>query len=187
MDFSTSAARRRASADLAREYARLADRVVERHDRPIALICMEELDEPIARAIHLEMANRDRARVFSSRQFDASRMTALLPELRRACDVPGPRIAVDEVGIAAAATVQTHAKEWRSPRGLRASLRSGDAVSAGWSGDCEQLRVTLARGLLIGRVPASVVDLVDSEVRTAAGAAQLGALLRSRRYWVGAG
>jgi polysaccharide pyruvyl transferase WcaK-like protein len=76
--FSTSPARRRASADLARDYARLADRVVEHHGRPVALICMEELDEPIARAIHAEMANPDRARVFSSRELDASRMTALL-------------------------------------------------------------------------------------------------------------
>lgn len=79
--FSTSPARRRASTELARDYARLADRVVERHDRSVALICMEELDEPIARAIHLEMANPERARVFSSRQLDASRMTALLRSL----------------------------------------------------------------------------------------------------------
>jgi polysaccharide pyruvyl transferase WcaK-like protein len=79
--FSTSRARRRASVDLSRDYARLADRVVERHDRSVALICMEELDEPIAQAIHLEMANPERARVFSSRQLDASRMTALLRSL----------------------------------------------------------------------------------------------------------
>jgi polysaccharide pyruvyl transferase WcaK-like protein len=79
--FSTSPARQRASADLAGGYARLADRVVERYDRSVALICMEELDESIARAIHREMAHPDRARVFSSRQLDASRMTALLRSL----------------------------------------------------------------------------------------------------------
>jgi polysaccharide pyruvyl transferase WcaK-like protein len=79
--FSTSPARCRASAQLARDYARLADRVVERHDRPVALLGMEELDEPIARAIHAEMAYPERARVFSSRQLDASRMTALLRSL----------------------------------------------------------------------------------------------------------
>lgn len=79
--FSTSPARQHASAELARDYARLADRVVERHDRSVALICMEELDEPIARAIQLEMENPERARVFSSRQLDASRMTALLRSL----------------------------------------------------------------------------------------------------------
>ena len=79
--FSASPERRRASAELARRYARLADRVVEDHDRSVALICMEELDEPIARAIHHEMAHADRARVFSSREHDASRMTALLRSL----------------------------------------------------------------------------------------------------------
>jgi polysaccharide pyruvyl transferase WcaK-like protein len=79
--FSTSPARRRASAELARGYAGLADRVVERHDRPVALIAMEELDEPIARAIQAEMAHPERARVCSSHQLDASRMTALLRSL----------------------------------------------------------------------------------------------------------
>jgi len=79
--FSTSPERRRASTELARRYARLADRVVEEHDRSVALICMEELDEPIARAIHDEMMHEDRARVFSSREHDASRMTAVLRRL----------------------------------------------------------------------------------------------------------
>ncbi|HEX9123377.1 MAG TPA: polysaccharide pyruvyl transferase family protein, partial [Actinomycetota bacterium] len=79
--FSASPSRRRSSAALARRYARLADRAIERHGRSVALICMEELDEPIARAIHREMANPGRARVFSSREHDASRMTTLLQSL----------------------------------------------------------------------------------------------------------
>jgi polysaccharide pyruvyl transferase WcaK-like protein len=79
--FSSSPDRRTASAELARAYARLADRMIEGHDRPVALICMEELDEPIASAIHNEMANPDRAHVFSSREYDASRMTTLLRSL----------------------------------------------------------------------------------------------------------
>ncbi len=79
--FSDSPARRRASAALALRYARLADHTVERHDRSIALICMEELDEPIAQAIFARMLHRDRARIFSSREHDASRMTALLQSL----------------------------------------------------------------------------------------------------------
>jgi polysaccharide pyruvyl transferase WcaK-like protein len=79
--FSTSPARRRKSADLARSYASLADQVIERHDCPVALICMEELDEPIARSIHREMEHPERARVFSSRDHDASSMTALLRRL----------------------------------------------------------------------------------------------------------
>ena len=79
--FSDSPARRDARAALARRYARLADRAIAEHDRPVALLCMEELDEPIARAIRAEMAHPERARVFSSRELDASRMTALLQSL----------------------------------------------------------------------------------------------------------
>jgi polysaccharide pyruvyl transferase WcaK-like protein len=79
--FSDSPARRDASAGLARRFARLADRAIAEHDRPVALVCMEELDEPIARAIRAEMAHPERARVFSSRRLDASRMTALLQGL----------------------------------------------------------------------------------------------------------
>jgi polysaccharide pyruvyl transferase WcaK-like protein len=79
--FSHSHARRDASAALARRYAHLADRAISEHDRPVALLCMEELDEPIARAIRAEMAHPERARVFSSRELDASRMTALLQSL----------------------------------------------------------------------------------------------------------
>jgi polysaccharide pyruvyl transferase WcaK-like protein len=55
--------------------------MIERHERSVALICMEELDEPFARAIHREMAHPERAGVFSSREHDASRMTALLRSL----------------------------------------------------------------------------------------------------------
>jgi polysaccharide pyruvyl transferase WcaK-like protein len=79
--FSSSPERRSASADLSRAYARLADRFIEANDASVALICMEELDEPIAAAIHREMRSPDRARVFSSRDHDASRMTVLLRSL----------------------------------------------------------------------------------------------------------
>jgi polysaccharide pyruvyl transferase WcaK-like protein len=79
--FSRSGGRRRASGALAEGYARWADDVVARHGRAVTLICMEELDEPLARSIHGLMTRRDRARVFSSREHDASRMTALLRSL----------------------------------------------------------------------------------------------------------
>jgi polysaccharide pyruvyl transferase WcaK-like protein len=42
---------------------------------------MEELDEPLARSIHSRMTHRDRARVFSAREHNASRMTVLLRSL----------------------------------------------------------------------------------------------------------
>ena len=80
--YSRSPARRAATAELADGYARLADVVIERYDRPVALICMEELDEMLARRIQAQMVHADRARMFSAREHDASRMTALLRSLR---------------------------------------------------------------------------------------------------------
>lgn len=79
--FAHSPARRRASRALAEGYAALADRIVARHGRPVALIGMEELDEPLTRAVQERMRHGARARVFSSREHDASRMTTLLRSL----------------------------------------------------------------------------------------------------------
>jgi polysaccharide pyruvyl transferase WcaK-like protein len=79
--YSRSPAKRAGSAALADGYARLADAIVERHDRAVALVCMEELDEMLAGRIHARMVHADRARMFSARQHDASQMTALLRSL----------------------------------------------------------------------------------------------------------
>lgn len=76
--YSRSPARRAGSAALAEGYARLADSMVERYDRSVALICMEQVDEVLSEHIHARMLHPDRARVFSSREHDASRMTVLL-------------------------------------------------------------------------------------------------------------
>ena len=76
--FSSSPERQEASDELARAYAALADRVVERTGKAVALICMEQLDEAIARRVHRFMTHPQDARVFSAREQDASRMTALL-------------------------------------------------------------------------------------------------------------
>jgi polysaccharide pyruvyl transferase WcaK-like protein len=76
--FAHSPARRRTSRALAEGYAALADGIVARHGRPVALIAMEELDEPLVRAVQGRMRHGARARVFSSREHDASRMTTLL-------------------------------------------------------------------------------------------------------------
>jgi polysaccharide pyruvyl transferase WcaK-like protein len=80
--YSSSRGRRHASSILATGYATVADRIVETHDRPVALIAMEELDEDLCRAVLGEMRRNDRARVFSSREYDASRITWLLRSLR---------------------------------------------------------------------------------------------------------
>jgi polysaccharide pyruvyl transferase WcaK-like protein len=79
--FAHSRARRQAGQALAAGYAALADRIVERHGRPLALIAMEELDEPLARVIRGRMRHPERTRVFSSAEHDASRMTTLLRSL----------------------------------------------------------------------------------------------------------
>ena len=55
---------------------------METHGHPVALIAMEELDEGFCRRILGEMRRSDRARVFSSREHDASKMAWLLRGLR---------------------------------------------------------------------------------------------------------
>jgi polysaccharide pyruvyl transferase WcaK-like protein len=79
--YSRSPERRQATEALADGYAALADCLVKEHGKPVALICMEQLDEPLARKIHGRMAHAGRARVFSSREYNASQMTILLRSL----------------------------------------------------------------------------------------------------------
>jgi polysaccharide pyruvyl transferase WcaK-like protein len=79
--YSSSRGRRRASSILSRGYAATADRIVETHGRPVALIAMEELDERLCRRIVGTMRRSDRVRVISSRDHDASRMAWLLRSL----------------------------------------------------------------------------------------------------------
>jgi polysaccharide pyruvyl transferase WcaK-like protein len=79
--FSTSPERRHAAAQLAEGYAKLADCLVKEHDKSIALICMEELDEPFAHRVQQQMACADRSRMFSAREYSASQMTTLLRSL----------------------------------------------------------------------------------------------------------
>ncbi|HVP19326.1 MAG TPA: polysaccharide pyruvyl transferase family protein [Spirochaetia bacterium] len=80
--FSRSRARRRSSRELAEGYAAIADRIASRYGAPVALICMEEVDEKLARAVHRLMKRPEMARVFSARLDNASRMTVLLRSLR---------------------------------------------------------------------------------------------------------
>jgi polysaccharide pyruvyl transferase WcaK-like protein len=72
---------RRASDELASSYAMLADHLVREHGVSVALICMEELDERMARKVHARMACADRARIFSAREYTASKMTSILRSL----------------------------------------------------------------------------------------------------------
>ncbi len=79
--FARTADRCRASEELADSYAALADHLVREHGASVALICMEELDERMARKVQGRMACADQARIFSSRQHDASKMTSILRDL----------------------------------------------------------------------------------------------------------
>ncbi|HET9290828.1 MAG TPA: polysaccharide pyruvyl transferase family protein, partial [Actinomycetes bacterium] len=60
--FAHSRARQQAGQALAAGYAPLADRIVEQHGRPLALIAMEGLDEPLARVIRGRSATPNRPR-----------------------------------------------------------------------------------------------------------------------------
>ncbi len=76
--FSSSPERTRSSEMLVRGYAALADSVIERTGKAVALISMEQLDEGIARRVHQRMRHPESARRFSAREHDASQMTVLL-------------------------------------------------------------------------------------------------------------
>lgn len=71
----------RASEELANSYAALADHLVREHGVSLALICMEELDERMAHKVHARMTCADQARIFSSREYNASKMTSILRSL----------------------------------------------------------------------------------------------------------
>lgn len=76
--YSRSKERVEGSEQLALNWAKEADRVIKKHDKRVALICMEELDEPIARNIKMKMKHSDMAKIFSSGDYNASQMTSIL-------------------------------------------------------------------------------------------------------------
>ena len=76
--FSRTSERCRCSLELAGRWAAGADRIVEKHDLDIALLAMEELDTPLAQEVLRRMRHSGRARIFSSRDLGASKMTAVL-------------------------------------------------------------------------------------------------------------
>jgi|WetSurMetagenome_2_1015567.scaffolds.fasta_scaffold144729_2 polysaccharide pyruvyl transferase WcaK-like protein len=78
---SCSPERTQSSRMLARGYASLADRVVERSGKAVAFLCMEQLDEALAAQTLRFMRHPESARMFSARQYDASQMTSLLRDL----------------------------------------------------------------------------------------------------------
>jgi polysaccharide pyruvyl transferase WcaK-like protein len=79
--YSDSRKRRAGRRKLAENYARLADHMIEKYGKPVALICMEELDEPLAKLIRSLMRHGENARIFSSGKYNASQMTSILRSL----------------------------------------------------------------------------------------------------------
>jgi polysaccharide pyruvyl transferase WcaK-like protein len=79
--YSDSRKRREGRKKLAMDYARFADHMIEQHGKPVALICMEELDEPLAKQIKSSMRHAERVRIFSSGEYNASQMTSILRSL----------------------------------------------------------------------------------------------------------
>ena len=69
------------SEQLAFKWAEEVDRIIEKHGKRVALICMEELDEPLALRIRNKMKNPEMAKIFSSRKYNASAMTSILRSL----------------------------------------------------------------------------------------------------------
>jgi len=80
--FSRSVGRVRLRAALVRDYARLLHHLIHHRGRAAALVCMEELDEPLAYDIATRARCGDAVRVFSSRQHDAAGLTQLLREIQ---------------------------------------------------------------------------------------------------------
>ena len=79
--YSDSRRRRSDRKALAKNYARFADQMIEKYGRPFALICMEQLDEPLAEMIRSFMFHSNQTRIFSSREYNASQMTSILRSL----------------------------------------------------------------------------------------------------------
>ncbi len=79
--FSRSKDRLKARKQLVEGWVRTADNLIEKHGKNVALICMEELDQPLAEDILSLMKNKDKCRVISSGNYNASQMTSMLSDL----------------------------------------------------------------------------------------------------------
>lgn len=79
--FSRSKDRVMKSDELAERWAEIADRIIEKYGKNIVIICMEELDEPLARNILKKMKNSGNSMLISSRNYNASQITHVLRNL----------------------------------------------------------------------------------------------------------
>ena len=80
--YTTSKERAAASERLVEGYAGQVDRLVERDGCGVALICMDQMDEDLAYNVLGRTRHPGNVRVFSSREYNASAMTAVLRSLK---------------------------------------------------------------------------------------------------------
>jgi len=80
--FARSKERKKARGRLIEGWAKAANRIIDEHGQNVALICMEELDEPLVREIRHRIKNKNMSYVISSSEFNASQMTSMLCELK---------------------------------------------------------------------------------------------------------
>jgi len=79
--FSRSPEHLKSSDKLAHRWAHMADGIIEKYGKNIALICMEDVDNPLAGAVLEKMKNKKQVRIFSSSEYNASQMTGILQNL----------------------------------------------------------------------------------------------------------
>jgi len=103
--FSRSRSRVLRSENLSRNWAREADRIVELHSKNIIIICMEELDEPLAIEIKNRMKHSEKAQIVSAGTYNASQITEVLRSLellitsRYHAGVLSMKASVPQIGI----------------------------------------------------------------------------------------
>ncbi len=66
------------SDKLSSNWAKEADRIIEKHNKNIVIICMEDLDEPMAIKIKNKMKYSENVVITSSGRYNASQMTEIL-------------------------------------------------------------------------------------------------------------
>jgi polysaccharide pyruvyl transferase WcaK-like protein len=62
-------------------WAKVANKIIDFHGHNVSLICMEELDEPLAQKIRKKIKNKDMSCIISASEYNASQMTSMLCEL----------------------------------------------------------------------------------------------------------
>ncbi len=103
--FSRSRSRVLGSETLSKNWASEADRIVELHSKNIIIICMEELDEPLAIEIKNKMKHSEKAQIVSAGTYNASQITEVLRSLdllitsRYHAGVLSMKTSVPQIGI----------------------------------------------------------------------------------------